>query len=168
MSVKLKDWKGKKSLGLDFYMKAAAVLKRKPITEYAVNYLKRIGLLPRQPATQYIRCPMCGKMANPQVIALAGQHQLVMKQAVRGPRGLMWDSMPYTRDVLEVIKECLRKIAAQLQLDPNNFIPGIEVVKIPGRETGKVSGSALMRIRPKNMRGEKWQEKIKPLKVANL
>jgi len=67
---------------------------------------------------QYIRCPVCGKLARGQAIGNAGTHQLTVSQCI-GPRpgyraGFQWGHDSPSLEHLEALKDCLERALVQV------------------------------------------------------
>lgn len=76
------------------------------------------------PFKEYIRCPVCGKLARGVAIGNAGEHVLGIKKIIKafgGRGGFLWDSFPLRSEIVEALElaclaalEQVRKLKAQM------------------------------------------------------
>lgn len=81
---------------------------------------------------------MCGRLAGGDGLGHAGQHVLEVRFQVKGlgrGRGWLWDRRPLDSSLLGVLKEAVRRVAAQLEVIEvvaptiDNINPFIEVMR---------------------------------------
>jgi hypothetical protein len=106
--------------------------------------------IPKKPFPQYIRCPICGKLARAQMIGLAGRHRLETKKIIASlgwGKGFVWAAEPYSPELALRMIEILKLVINQIKKE----ILGIseEIIKEEERwQKEKELIKQLLRVKP--------------------